>query len=749
MIRFGSWNAAGPSVPRVSAGTTSIYAPRWRLAASILRQRLFATERLPPYNWAEKWRDLLLTTLAKTACRTVPPMRIPSRLKALTSILAAPLARLRSERQRWLRFEAPGWAISLGFHLLVIAAIATVTFGTRLGEGALRLTMKPDDDDGVEILQGRIEQLRFEGAAGDVSIGASAEPLEVAEPTAVPVAFAPTAVALSVTRTETLQDIALGRSDTDVTALTEVFTKSTPSKAKTAAEGVAAARDAGGAAEGLVASLAKDLEDGPIFVVWLLDASISLLEDRQTLARSLEPFYAANAPRNAGDAPLRSAVVAYGQGFQVVQPATASRQQTLKAIRDMPIDPSGTENLMTAIEFSVGHFRAAARGRMRLVVWTDESGDDSALLEPVIRLCKQSRVQVHVIGPSSVLGSDRGLQSYTDKSTGYNFLLPVVRGPDSAVPERLMLPYWFDVSADAGVYDGQLVADGMPWYGGALRERLLSGLGPYSLTRLALETGGAFTMLERPGDRNPFELTRMKGYFPTYSSVEDTLADIRRSPFRQAVFTAVQKTYEPVNLAPPRMRFFTEREAVYPFREYGVPYMKPTQFRRLLETRLNEQAAFIGKAAQVVEAALASFSDMDWEAAYAVEPARWQAWYDLTRGRLLLMSVRYREYLATCQLLARQDGLNPMTNEIQLIAGPQRLSEDSVIQQRVDEGTALLERCQENHPGTPWSLLAEWELENELGVNVIQTANPPPRPIVGVMPAMPSPTPPTISIPRL
>jgi len=306
-------------------------------------------------------------------------MRITSRLPALTSFLRRPLARLRAERQRWLRFEAPGWAVSLGFHLIVIAAIATVTFGTRLGEGTLRLTMKPDEDDGLELHHGRMEQLRFEGVAGAVSIGATAEPLEISEPTALPVAFDPTAMALPQIRQESLLDIALGRRDADLATLTEILAKSASSKAKTAAEGVAAARDA----------------------------------------------------------------------------------------------------------------------------------------------------------------------------------------------------------------------------------------------------------------------------------------------------------------------------------------------------------------------------------AYAAEPARWQAWYDITRGRLLLMSVRYREYLATCQLIARQDGLNPMTNEIQLIAGPQRLSEDSVIKQRVDEGTALLKRCQENHPGTPWALLAEWELENELGVNVIQTANPPPRPIAGVMPFIPSPPPPTISIPRL
>jgi hypothetical protein len=659
------------------------------------------------------------------------------------------MARSGDERHRWLRFAAPGWAVSLSLHVLGIVAIALVTFGTRFGEGALRITMNPEQDDGMKLRTGQIEHLQFGGAAGAVSIAVQAEPLEAGKSSIPSIALDSTSLADTLASQETLLDLAAGRSAADLRHLTEVLSKRSPSIAKTAAEGVVAARDAGDAAEGLVDSLKRDLEDGPLFVVWLLDASISLLDDRQSLARSLEPFYEEYAPRGAGDAPLRSAVVAYGHGFQVVQPATASRRQILNAIREMPIDPTGVENLMTALEFSVGHFRAAARDRMRVVVWTDESGDDPAFLESVVHRCKQTRTQVHVIGPSSVLGSDRGLQSYTDKSTGYNFLLPVVRGPDSAVPERLMLPYWFDMSADAGVYEGQMVADGMPWYGGALRERLLSGVGPYSLTRLALETGGSFTMLERPGDRNPFELTRMQGYFPTYASVDDTLADIRRSPFRQAVFTAVQKTYSPVNLAPPRMRFFTERESVYPFREFNAPYIKPTVFRRLLEAQIEEQALFVGKATQVVEDALASFGDTDWDKAYATEPPRWQAWYDLTRGRLLLMSVRYREYLATCALLAKPQGLNPTTNEVQLVAGPSRLGADSVIAQRVEKGRDLLERCCKNHPGTPWSLLAEWELENDLGVDVIQTANPPPRPIVGVMPATPSAPPPTFSLPKL
>jgi hypothetical protein len=245
--------------------------------------------------------------------------------------------------------------------------------------------MNPEQDDGMKLRTGQIEHLQFGGAAGAVSIAVQAEPLEAGKSSIPSIALDSTSLADTLASQETLLDLAAGRSAADLRHLTEVLSKRSPSIAKTAAEGVVAARDAGDAAEGLVDSLKRDLEDGPLFVVWLLDASISLLDDRQSLARSLEPFYEEYAPRGAGDAPLRSAVVAYGHGFQVVQPATASRRQILNAIREMPIDPTGVENLMTALEFSVGHFRAAARDRMRVVVWTDESGDDPADAYPSSR----------------------------------------------------------------------------------------------------------------------------------------------------------------------------------------------------------------------------------------------------------------------------------------------------------------------------------------------------------------------------
>jgi len=47
-IRLSSRKAAGPFAQRVLAATTGIYAPRWQLVLSMLRQWLFAGERIAP-----------------------------------------------------------------------------------------------------------------------------------------------------------------------------------------------------------------------------------------------------------------------------------------------------------------------------------------------------------------------------------------------------------------------------------------------------------------------------------------------------------------------------------------------------------------------------------------------------------------------------------------------------------------------------------------------------------------------------
>ncbi|NBV45980.1 MAG: VWA domain-containing protein [Planctomycetia bacterium] len=337
--------------------------------------------------------------------------------------------------------------------------------------------------------------------------------------------------------------------------------------------------DAAVAASGIVTQIQGDLAEGQTYVVWLLDASISLLESRKVLAKTLEPFLSEHRPAPGKQGNLITAVVAYGAGVQMV--ADYSPLGNYGDIERLPIDPSGRENVMSAIIAVVNGFQTKfhkdprRRDRLRIVIWTDESGDDNRLLEDVIALCRATGTVVHVVGPSSALGSDRGLQPWFDKKTKGVYLLPVTRGPDSYLTERVLLPYWFDTDADAGEFDGVLVADGREWYGGPLRESLLSGVGPYALTRLALQTGGTIRLLDRPGEDRRFDLATMKDYLPEYASAAEIVEPILASPFRLGILQAVRATYDPVNLTPPRMAFVeAQRSRSYPFRFTGGAYVE-------------------------------------------------------------------------------------------------------------------------------------------------------------------------------
>jgi len=662
----------------------------------------------------------------------------------------------------------PPWAVSFAAHGVMLVLLALVTVvpprstppRMTINSGASLLEEEYPTDSFVELpaLHESFDSDMDTGATDFAALDALlASPL-IADGAAAEHFFSTTT---STTRDDLpgaddiMRTVALGTPKLDVLATSAKpdrprwrgFQPKSPTEPK---KGISAAGDAAAAATGLISTLTGHLEEGQTYVVWLLDASISLVEDRKTLADTLEPFYSEHRPAPGDRGQLLTSVVAFGATTQVV--TGFSPLGNTGAIRRLPIDPSGTENVMSAVQSVVSAFQsrfqqdARRRDRLRIVIWTDESGDDTRLLEEVIALCRSTGTVVHVVGPSSVLGSDRGVQPWVDERTKWRFLLPVTRGPDTYLPERLLLPYWFDIDADAGDYDGVLSADGREWYGGPLRENLLAGIGPYALTRLALQTGGTFRLLDRPGETSRFDIETMKEYLPKYGSAAELIEEINDSPFRLAILQAVQKTYDPGNRMPPRMDFLSGfRETTYPFRVVRGQYFSPAVFRQRLFAELTEQDAKIEHVARITEEALACFSEsVDWEQEYGKEASRrWQAWYDITRGRLLAMSIRFQEYRTVCRIVRRPDALAPTTNQISFRPGPQLCGDDDAIQRRRDEAVRLLQRARDRNRGTPWEMLAAWELSIPLGIGVDQfVVQPSP-------PAPPPPARPRITFPSL
>ena len=484
-----------------------------------------------------------------------------------------------------------------------------------------------------------------------------------------------------------------------------------------------------GAVDGVTAGINGELAEGDVLVVWLLDASISLLDDRQRVADRLEPFYREIAGRARGEGHrLMSAVVSFGAGYEELVPPTEVRRagRVITAVRDLALDPTGQENVFTAVEEVVLKYRKKASGALVVIVWTDESGDDIQRLEQTIAVCRQEEAVVSVVGPTAVFGREEGAHLYRHPQVG-NVYLPVKKGPDTPLPERLRLPYWYATAPRAGPQDQpQRLASLPPWMrdGGMPLETLASGFGPYALTRLARETGGTFTILDRPGDRGPFRLEDMRPYVPEYGPAEDYILIAGEKPLRRAVLAAVRHTFAHENLGQPPMLLFGN-------------YRQPGAFRNDLKRTLPDIDREVERIAGVVEAALAEFGPDGMEAYFVAEYSpRWRAWHDLTRGRLLAMSVRLAEYRRVCALLRTRGFLEEETNSVLLVHYPE-LRGGEVAIARAREAERLLKRCVAEHPGTPWVYLAERELEHALGIAIRQAAlpmPPPPTIIFGPLP---------------
>jgi hypothetical protein len=108
---------------------------------------------------------------------------------------------------------------------------------------------------------------------------------------------------------------------------------------------------------------------------------------------------------------------------------------------------------------------------------------------------------------------------------------------------------------------------------------------------------------------------------------------------------------------------------------------------------------------------------------------RWQAHYDLIRGRLLAMKVRCSEYQTACAKM-RKDPLkfqDAKSNAWRLEPTEEILGGDKVARV-ANEARTVLKRVVDDHPNTPWALMAQRELKDPFGFKWSETYVKPPPP---------------------
>jgi len=498
-------------------------------------------------------------------------------------------------------------------------------------------------------------------------------------------------------------------------------------------EPLRASTSAQDAIDGIASEVLDGLGQRDLLVVWAFDASISMRQDRREAARRLAPIFreihqrARNNPRR-----FRNAVLAFGRGSkQLRAPARGDKPLNLnadlnvvRAINRLTEDPSGDEYVMTMIQEATKEYRKQWTGRILFVIWTDEAGNDVERLEETIEFCKANDVAVSVVGASATLGKRGGYQYFEDSRLKIGWYLPVAKGPESALPQRMLIPHWRGYGANF----------------------LRSGFGPYALVRLARATGGSFTVYNRPGDSSRFDFELLRPYLPDYRSAASVEKEAQSRPLRRALIAAARIT-ERVQPEVSRRRAANQQSSGDPaaprladnFRYWYPPGEYQAKFRSLM----GGEQAYVRHLADSIEPALRELDNPRIEEQYSSEPPRWQAGYDLALGRLLMMSVRCREYD-----LALQEAFGGLRGNINRcwLRHSSKLRSGDGGQKRVERAKEYLQRCISLHAGTPWAVLAKYELATSPGFSTSwrYVPPPPPAPAGPVAPAGPAPTPPNL-----
>ena len=262
-----------------------------------------------------------------------------------------------------------------------------------------------------------------------------------------------------------------------------------------------------GAIDRVTQEIAASLRQRKTLVVWLMDESTSMEERREAVAKRFKGIYEQLGALDVGaEEALSTGIVGFGQNVHVlVKEPTTDLDLLVKAVDSIQNDESGAENVFTAIQQTLKTFLPAKRklkANMMIILVTDERGDDYALLEDVVRNCSREGVKAYCIGNTSVFGRDTGYVRVKWEADGEKFEEDLLAdmGPETVAAEGLQLPFW------------STNARGL--------ERMSSGYGPYTLSRLCTETGGVFFVAE---DNNRFNWDTgvMRQYAPDYRPLKD------------------------------------------------------------------------------------------------------------------------------------------------------------------------------------------------------------------------------------
>ncbi len=468
------------------------------------------------------------------------------------------------------------------------------------------------------------------------------------------------------------------------------------------------ATGASGAIDGITHEILQSLQKRKTLVVWLFDQSGSLDRTRAEIYDRFDRIYEElglvkksghEAFAKHDEQPLLTSVVAFGQkcNFLTKDP-TDDLAEIKKAIQSIQNDPTGVENVFQSVMLSVDTYQKfrtqAPRRNVMFVVVSDEVGDDESALDMCVAKCRRSEIPIYVIGVPAPFGRTELKIKYVDPDPAFDQSvqwISVRQGPETVYPERLKLAF-------GGEGDQDL-------------EEMDSGFGPFALTRLCYETGGIYFAVHannsaagRAVGRNEtpvmasriqhfFDPGIMRRYRPDYKPIEEYQKMVSQNAARRSLIQAAQVSW------------------VSPMENPTLTFPKQNEgaLKNLLDAAQRSAAKLEPKVEELYQILVQGEKDRP----KVIEP-RWQAGYDLALGRVCAVKVRTESYN---NMLAVMKGGRAFTSKESdtWVLQPAENYAGSSLEKLAEKAKVYLRRVVDEHPGTPWALIAERELKTPMG----------------------------------
>ncbi len=621
--------------------------------------------------------------------------------------------------------EVPFWIFSLAFHLILLIMLARVIMPSE-PELDVQLTLQTDDPV-EEQLDDIPPEINFDDIAQE-EIGANSED-------AFDVASSEAPIIDMINEDPVEIDIPshdIGELMTD----DDLMEASAETISTTAVKGNVgqAVSGAAGAVDRITQEILRSLNERKTTVVWMFDQSASLMRQRAEIVDRFDKIYKElGLIRESGnesfgkyeDEALLTQVYSFGQNLTPMLKDPTEKLDTIKAaINKIELDRSGIENVFSATIAVANDFKKERRinnatgdrnRNVMIIVVSDEAGDDGARIDECVKTVTKLEIPVYVVGVPAPFGRQETLVKWVDPDPQFDQSpqwASVSQGPESLMPERIQLDYTGNVD-DLEMID--------------------SGFGPFNLTRLSYESGGIYFAVHPNRDnngpvrmrdteafsaylRNFFDPRVMRKYKPDYVSRQTYLKRIQANKTREALVQAAAYTSTGV-LQAPTLRF--------------------EKIGQNAEASFNRSITTAQQSAALVEPALRNLYDMlktgekdrDQE-----QSPRWCAGYDLAMGRVMAAKLRaesYNQMLAMAKTkLKFSEPKNKDTprNNVWELRPANTVSTGSSAQKTADKAKAYLQKVIDEHPKTPWAMLAERELSTPIGWKWVESYKAPPAP---------------------